>query len=72
MKPTKTAGSTGVEMNTPQKTHMDTQHEGLEKNTPFKEQYLYISNFWVVRTDPNTPHREYLPTFTKKFSHPFR
>lgn len=49
MNPTKTAGWTGVEMNTPQKTNMDTQHACLEKNSPFKEHYLYqISGLYTM------------------------
>ena len=41
MKPTKTAGWTGVEMNKPQKTNMDTQHDGLERTLLLKNT-IYI------------------------------
>lgn len=36
-------------MNTPQKTNMDTHRDGLEKNTFFKEHYLYqISGLYTM------------------------
>ena len=36
-------------MNTPQKTNMDTQHDGLEKKTSFKEHCLYqISGLYTM------------------------